>query len=108
MQEISDLRSLRPPLQPIFARSSIASPTVIFNGTSAFGAVGTSIVNDVDVSGISLDKSQNQLSVTLTKTARQDASHKTITSNQSIRMPGTTERMTTATAAGDSSSVSII
>lgn len=81
----------------------------IFNGTSAFGAVGTSIVNDADVSGIWLDKSQNQLSVTLTKTSGQDASYKTITSNQSITMPGTTERMTTTTAAaGDSSSVSII
>jgi hypothetical protein len=43
----------------------------IFNGTSVFGAVGTSIINDVDISGISLDKSQNQLSVTLTKTAGQ-------------------------------------
>lgn len=37
----------------------------IFNGTSTFAAVGTSIVDGVEVSGISLDKSQNKLSVTL-------------------------------------------
>lgn len=43
----------------------------IFNGTSTFAGVGTSIVNGVQVSGISLDKSQNQLSVTLSRTAIQ-------------------------------------
>src|SRR5918994_6931086 len=37
----------------------------IFNGTSAFGGVGTSIVNGVEVSGITIDKSQNRLSVIL-------------------------------------------
>jgi hypothetical protein len=40
----------------------------IFNGTSTFAGVGTSIVNGVQVSGISLYKSQNQLSVTLSRT----------------------------------------
>lgn len=37
----------------------------IFNGTSIFGGVGTSMVNGVRVSGIGLDKSRSQLSVTL-------------------------------------------
>jgi hypothetical protein len=37
----------------------------IFNGTSTFAGVGTSIVDDVEVSGISLDKSQNQIAITL-------------------------------------------
>lgn len=43
----------------------------IFNGTSTFAGVGTSIVDGVQVSGISLDKSQNQLSITLSRTATQ-------------------------------------
>jgi hypothetical protein len=43
----------------------------IFNGTSTFAGVGTSIVDSVKVSGISLDESQNQLSVTLSRTATQ-------------------------------------
>ena len=37
----------------------------VFNGTSIFGAVGTSMVNGIRVSGIGLDKSGSQLSVTL-------------------------------------------
>src|SRR5215208_5944022 len=41
----------------------------IFNGTSTFAGVGTSIVDGIDVSGISLDKSQNKLSVMLSRTA---------------------------------------
>lgn len=43
----------------------------IFNGTSTFAGVGTSIVDCVEVSGINLDKSQNQLSVTLDRSAIQ-------------------------------------
>ena len=43
----------------------------IFNGTSTFAGAGTSIVDGVEVSGISLDKSQNQLSVTLSRTTTQ-------------------------------------
>lgn len=43
----------------------------IFNGTSTFTGVGTSIVDGVEVSGISLDKRQNQLSVTLSRSATQ-------------------------------------
>jgi hypothetical protein len=41
----------------------------IFNGTSTFAGVGTSIVDGIDVSGISLDKSQDKLSVILNRTA---------------------------------------
>ena len=41
----------------------------IFDGTSTFAAVATSIVDGVEVSGISLDKSQNKLSVILSRTA---------------------------------------
>ncbi|HKG71902.1 MAG TPA: hypothetical protein VKA87_08380 [Nitrososphaeraceae archaeon] len=41
----------------------------IFNGTSTFAGVGTSIVDGIDVSGIRLDKSQNKLSVTLSRAA---------------------------------------
>ena len=41
----------------------------IFNGTSTFAGVGTSIVDGIDVSGISLDKSQNKLSVILSRAA---------------------------------------
>jgi hypothetical protein len=53
----------------------------IFNGTSTFAGVGTSIVNGVEVSGISLNKSQNQLSVTLSRIATQvEGSNSNITS----------------------------
>lgn len=64
-----------------FTSSSSSSPTMdfsmfmdsfansIFNGTSTFAGVGTSIVDGVEVNGISLDKIQNQLSVTLSRTA---------------------------------------
>jgi hypothetical protein len=66
---------------PFTSSSSSSSPTMdfsmfmdsfansIFNGTSTFAGVGTSIVDGVDVRGISLDKIQNQLSVTLSRTA---------------------------------------
>jgi hypothetical protein len=53
----------------------------IFNGTSTFAGVGTSIVDDVEVSGISLDKSQNQLAVTLSHRATQvEGSNNNLTS----------------------------
>ena len=41
----------------------------IFNGTSTFAGLGNSIVGGIDVSGINLDKSQNKLSVILSRTA---------------------------------------
>jgi hypothetical protein len=43
----------------------------IFNGTSTFAGIGTSIVDGIEVSGIRFDKSQNQLSVTLSHTPTQ-------------------------------------
>ncbi len=53
----------------------------IFNGTSTFAGAGTSIVDGLEVSGISLDKSQNQLCVTLSRTATQvEGSNNNITS----------------------------
>jgi hypothetical protein len=57
----------------------------IFNGTSTFAGVGTSIVDGLEVSGITLDMSQNQLSVTLSHTARQVG-----TSNNDITSTDTT------------------
>jgi hypothetical protein len=41
----------------------------VFNATSIFGGIGTSMVNGIEVSGIGLDKSQNRLSVILSNTA---------------------------------------
>ena len=43
----------------------------IFNGTSIFGGVGTSMVNGVKVSGISSDSNGSRLSVTLSGTPTQ-------------------------------------
>jgi hypothetical protein len=60
----------------------------IFNGTSTFAGVGTSIVDGLEVSGITLDKSQNQLSVTLSHTARQGGtSNNNITSTDRTTIP---------------------
>ena len=59
----------------------------IFNGTSTFAGVGTSIVDGLQVSGIILDKSQNQLSVTVSGTTAKQAeriSNNTAGSNRSI------------------------
>jgi hypothetical protein len=60
----------------------------IFNGTSTFAGVGTSMVNGVQVSGISLDKSQNQLSVTLSRTAIQVGGGINITGMDPTNIPG--------------------
>jgi hypothetical protein len=81
------------PIAPSTSSSSSSSSTMdftmfmdsfansIFNGTSTFAGVGTSIVDGVEVSGISLDKSQDQLSVTLSRTATQgEGSNNNITS----------------------------
>jgi hypothetical protein len=59
----------------------------IFNGTSTFAGVGTSIVDGLQISGIILDKSQNQLSVTVSGTTAKQAeriSNNTAGSNRSI------------------------
>jgi hypothetical protein len=73
----------------------------IFNGTSTFAGAGTSIVDGVEVSGISLDKSQNQLSVTLSRTAVQVEG-----SNNNITSTDTT--IITPSSVPNSNSVSVI
>ena len=73
----------------------------IFNGTSTFAGVGTSIVDGIQVSGISLDKSQNQLSVTLSRTAKQVGGG----SNYNITSTDTT---IAASSISNSNSVSVI
>ena len=72
----------------------------IFNATSTFAGVGTSIVDGVEVSGINLDKSQNQLSVTLDRSAIQvQGSNNNITS---------TDTTIAASSIPSSNSVSVI
>jgi hypothetical protein len=72
----------------------------IFNGTSTFAGLGTSIVDGIEVSGISLDKSQNQLSVTLSQPATQVGG-----SNNNITSTNTTS---TISSIPNSNSVSVI
>jgi hypothetical protein len=72
----------------------------IFNGTSTFAGVGASIVDGVEVSGITLDKIQNQLSVTLSHTPTQVGG-----GNNNITSPDTTVPASTIPT---SNSVSII
>jgi hypothetical protein len=93
--------------------SSSSSPTMdfsmfmdsfansIFNGTSTFAGVGPSIVDGVEVNGISLDKIQNQLSVTLSRTAATQVQG----SNDNITSADTT---ITSSSIPNSNSVSII
>ena len=72
----------------------------IFNATSTFAGVGTSIVDGVEVSGINLDKSQNQLSITLSRSAIQvQGSNNNITS---------TDTTIAASSIPSSNSVSVI
>jgi hypothetical protein len=73
----------------------------IFNGTSTFGGVGTSIVNGIEVSGITIDKSQNRLSVILSNTATEVGIDNNITGTE------TTTASTSPTTPA-SNSVSII
>jgi hypothetical protein len=96
-----------------FTSSSSSSPTMdfsmfmdsfansIFNGTSTFASVGTSIVDGVEVNGISLDKIQNQLSVTLSRTAATQVQG----SNDNITSGDTT---ITSLSIPNSNSVSVI
>ncbi len=74
----------------------------IFNGTSTFGGVGTSIVNGIEVSGITIDKSQNRLSVILSKTATEVGIDNNITGTE------TTTTASTSPTTAASNSVSII
>jgi hypothetical protein len=73
----------------------------IFNETSTFGGVGTSIVNGIEVNGITIDKSQNRLSVILSNTATEVGIDNNITGTE------TTTASTSPTTAA-SNSVSII
>jgi hypothetical protein len=75
----------------------------IFNGTSTFGGVGTSIVNGIEVSGITIDKGQNRLSVILSNTATEVG----IDNNNTGTETTTTTASTSPTTAA-SNSVSII
>lgn len=74
----------------------------IFNGTSTFGGVGTSIVNGIEVSGITIDKSQNRLSVILSNTATEVGIGNNITGTE------TTTTASTSPTTAASNSVSII
>jgi len=74
----------------------------IFNGTSTFGGVGTSIVNGIEVSGITIDKSQNRLSVILSNTATEVGIDNNITDTD------TTTTASTSPTTAASNSVSII
>jgi hypothetical protein len=73
----------------------------IFNGTSTFGVVGTSIVEGIEITGISLDKSQNRLSVIVTEIATELQG-----GSNSITSTNTTTSTTSTTP--NSNSVSII
>jgi hypothetical protein len=74
----------------------------IFNGTSTFGGVGTSIVNGIEVSGITIDKSQNRLSVILSNTSTEVGIDNNITGTE------TTTTANTSPTTTASNSVSII
>ena len=74
----------------------------IFNGTSIFGGVGTSMVNGVKVSGISSDNNGSRLSVTLSGTPTQMLGRYNTTSTTN----NTTS--TTTTNAESLNSVSVI
>lgn len=75
----------------------------IFNGTSTFGGVGTSIVNGIEVSGITINKSQNRLSVILSNTATEVGIGNNITGTETTTTTASTSPTTAA-----SNSVSII
>jgi hypothetical protein len=74
----------------------------IFNGTSTFGGVGTSIVNGIEVSGITIDKSQNRLSVMVSNTTTELGVGNNITGTEATRITST------APTPAASNSVSII
>jgi hypothetical protein len=61
----------------------------IFNGTSIFGGVGTSMVNGVKVSGISLDSSGSRLSVMLSGKPTEIPGRNTTTSLTNDTTPST-------------------
>jgi hypothetical protein len=75
----------------------------IFNGTSIFGGVGTSMVNGVKVSGISLDSNGTRLSVTLSGTPTQ-----MLERNSTISLTNNTTSTVTTTNPESLNSVSVI
>jgi hypothetical protein len=75
----------------------------IFNGTSIFGGVGTSMVNGVKVSGISLDSNGTRLSVTLSGTPTQ-----MLERNNTISLTNDTTSTITTSNAESLNSVSVI
>ena len=75
----------------------------IFNGTSIFGGVGTSMVNGVKVSGIISDSSRSRLSVTLSGTPTQ-----MLGTNNTTGLTNDTTSTVTTTNAEPLNSVSVI
>ncbi|HYZ59645.1 MAG TPA: PsbP-related protein [Nitrososphaeraceae archaeon] len=75
----------------------------IFNGTSIFGGVGTSMVNGVKVSGISLDSNESRLLVTLSGTPTQ-----LLGRNNTTSLTNDTTSTTTTTNAESLNSVTVI
>lgn len=75
----------------------------IFNGTSIFGGVGTSMVNGVKVSGISLDSNESRLLVTLSGTPTQ-----LLGRNNNTSLTNDTTSTTTTTNAESLNSVTVI
>jgi hypothetical protein len=75
----------------------------IFNGTSIFGGVGTSMVNGVKVSGIISDSSGSRLSVTLSGTPTQ-----MLGTNNTTSLTNDTTSTVTTTNAESLYSVSVI
>jgi PsbP-like protein len=75
----------------------------IFNGTSIFGGVGTSMVNGVKVSGISLDSNESRLLVTLSGTPTQ-----LLGRNNNTSLTNDTTLTTTTTNAESLNSVTVI
>jgi hypothetical protein len=70
-QEVPTIPSAPPSPAMDFSVFMDSFANSIFNATSTFAGVGTSIVDGLEVSGINLDKSQNQLSITLSRSAIQ-------------------------------------
>ncbi|HEU4446881.1 MAG TPA: hypothetical protein VFR94_19575 [Nitrososphaeraceae archaeon] len=75
----------------------------IFNGTSIFGGVGTSMVNGVKVSGISLNSNESRLLVTLSGTPTQ-----LLGRNDNTSLTNDTTSTTTTTNAESLNSVTVI
>jgi hypothetical protein len=100
-QEVPTISSAPPSPAMDFSMFMDSFANSIFNATSTFAGVGTSIVDGLEVSGINLDKSQNQLSITLSRSAIQVQG-----SNNSIS--STDDTTIAASSIPSSNSVSVI